>query len=259
MTLFKESLGNGKESITFLHGWGLNGSIFEPLAEQFTDQWQVDLIDLPGHGKSPLIEGDYTLKNIAQAVADALTEKTTLLGWSLGGMVAQQVAIDFPDKVKQLILIASTPQFIKSKEWPCATSEAVLDSFSTALENDYKSTLQTFLALQAKGSESAREDIRLMRKKLFSHGEPQTTALQGGLEILKSSRLRGQLNKITMPVQIIMGQHDTLMPHPAGPEFNKLLSDSQCHIIKHAGHAPFISHLEETTNIIKQFIHKQDA
>jgi pimeloyl-[acyl-carrier protein] methyl ester esterase len=106
--LYINTLGNGQD-IVLLHGWGVNSAVFEPL-KQALSEYRVHYVDLPGFGNSDPIEGD--IHDWVAALATQLPDNAIWLGWSLGGLVATQVALTFPTKIKALITVASSPCFM---------------------------------------------------------------------------------------------------------------------------------------------------
>ena len=55
--------------------------------------------------------------------------------------------------VNRLVLVASSPQFVRSEDWPCAVDKSVINGFAADLEKDYRATVLRFLAIQTLGSE----------------------------------------------------------------------------------------------------------
>ena len=144
MSLHVETLGRGPD-LVLLHGWGLHGGVWAPLAEKLVDHFTLHLIDLPGHGHSrEHALGD--LDGIAREVTALLPSEYSLAGWSLGGQVAMRVALESPPK--HLILLATTPCFVTRSDWPTAMQPEVLADFAHRLGSDYRTTLNNFLALQ---------------------------------------------------------------------------------------------------------------
>lgn len=98
--------------------------------------------------------------------------------------------------------------------------QSVFDDFSTDLKLDYKKTLKRFLSLQTRGSELAREELRELNSQLLARGEPNIDALESGLKILSNTDLRDkEINNI--PIMIIFGDKDTLVPNSVATEFEK--------------------------------------
>ncbi len=253
MSLYVESHGKGTD-LVLLHGWGLHGGIFRPVIDALSKHYRLHLVDLPGHGRSEMVEGDYSLDAIAAAVADAVPQNSSWLGWSLGGRVALQGAADGA-LIDKLLLVGTTPCFTRRSDWPHAMPESELLKVADSLQHDYKQTLQRFLAVQSRGSAHGREELRALRGELFEHGEPEMAALEGGLEILRSVDLRPLLPTIQQPTLLLHGERDTLAPLAAAEYSAMALPHATLRVIEGAGHAPFISHPTEFVAAIEEFIH----
>lgn len=254
MTLHIQTTGNGPP-LALLHGWGLHGGIWQDIVDELSHHWRVTVIDLPGHGMSTMPESDFTLETLTREIAQVLDQPTALLGWSLGGMIAMQFAATHPDHVSKLILVASTPQFVRTNDWPHAMDPQVLDVFAKHLTQDFQGTVQQFLALQAHGSEDERTTLRQLRKLAFSRNAPDPRALQAGLSILGQSNIRPLLTKVTCPALLIYGQHDRMVPQAVGTDLLDLMPQATLHVINRAGHAPFLSHPREFYQSITGFLH----
>lgn len=254
-TLHIETTGTGPD-LVLIHGWGLHGGLWSSLANALSDSFRVHAIDLPGHGNSPLPEMPYTIDHVAEYVADAVPPGASWMGWSLGGMITLAAALNGAN-IHKLVLVGAGPRFIQDSDWPHAISPEVLQGFSDELANDYHATLMHFLALQARGSERGREELRTLRSELFSHGEPTPEALRGGLTILQQADLRQRLPEIKQPVLLIHGEKDTLFSLESAKATARALPDSQLVTIKGAGHAPFISHPDTFTSLLKDFLNER--
>lgn len=239
-----------------LHGWGFNSAIWEETARTLASNARVNCIDLPGHGQSPMPQGDYTLKTLADTIAATLPEQGNVIGWSLGGMVAMQIALRHPTKIKKLILVGCVARFVSDDNWSNAVSPKVFQDFSASLNNDLQGTLQRFIALQIMGSDESRIILRKLKTLLNSNAAPQSAALQGGLKILQDVDLRDQLPEIRQPTLMVFGKRDTLSRPQTAKQMLPLLSNATLETIDGAGHAPFLSHNKYFTNLIEQFIHE---
>ena len=110
-----ETLGQGPD-LVLLHGWAMHSGIWGSVRDQLAQRFRLHLIDLPGHGLSPLSETG-TLEHWAEIVAGTLPERCVLGGWSLGGRVAMELALREPQRVEKLVLLATTPCFAKLSDW----------------------------------------------------------------------------------------------------------------------------------------------
>ena len=79
----------------------------------------------------------------------------------------------------------------------------MLDDFASGLGTDYRRTIGNFLALQTWGDEHATQALRALRASVALHGEPDRTALESGLAVLRDSDLRGVLSRLTLPALVI--------------------------------------------------------
>ncbi len=253
MTLHIEHHGQGP-NIVLLHGWGLSGNVWEGVIDKLMQFSRVSIVDLPGYGRSQTLNKPYNLHNLAAEVRQHIAPQSIVLGWSLGGMIAVQMALDFPEYVNKLILVASSPQYFKSQDWPYAVSREILEGFASELLADYQATILHFLAIQALGSEHAQDEIRLLKRRVFRDGLPNHAALKAGLDILLKTNLRRQLEKISCPSLIINGQNDRLVPLKSGEIVTGLIQNSQFEPVKNASHAPFISHPDVFVKLLKEFI-----
>jgi pimeloyl-[acyl-carrier protein] methyl ester esterase len=264
--LHMEIAGQG-EPLVMLHGWGMHGGMWQALAQQLAQEFLVHSVDLPGHGFSVGrdssrhgagvgMNSDLRLDSIVEQLSAQFLEPINLCGWSLGGIIAQRWAMREPEKIQQLVLVASTPCFANRPDWECGMPQDTLALFASELENNFAATLRRFLALQVRGSEHERELLSQLRVQLFSRGEPDVDALHGGLAILRDVDLRAALPKIKQPTLLIAGERDKLTPPEASHYMAQQLPDARVVEIKGAAHAPFLSHPEVVIEHMKSFLHE---
>ncbi|MCK7429514.1 pimeloyl-ACP methyl ester esterase BioH [Enterobacter chengduensis] len=242
-TLWWQTVGTGNCHLVLLHGWGLNAEVWHCISEELSSQFTLHLVDLPGYGRSHGY-GAMTLEEMAKVVVDAAPQHAIWLGWSLGGLVASQIALSWPERVKALVTMASSPCFSAQEAWPGIKPD-VLAGFQQQLSDDFQRTVERFLALQTMGTETARQDARALKQVVLSLPMPDVGVLNGGLEILKTVDLREPLAALTMAHLRIYGYLDGLVPRKVVPLLDALWPDSESQVIAKAAHAPFISHPTE--------------
>jgi pimeloyl-[acyl-carrier protein] methyl ester esterase len=239
--VYVEKAGTGP-AMVLLHGWGMNSGVWESVAAGFTDRYRVHRVDLPGFGYSEEVEPP-TLEAWAAAVRRAVPVGAVWVGWSLGGLLALEAA-RAGAQPRGLVLVGSTPRFVQGDGWHHAVAPEVLDQFASALDVDYRAALVRFLALQAKGSERARDEVRVLKEQVFTRGEPRRSALAAGLRMLRETDLRDSLGALAMPTLLLHGERDTLAPLAAARWTAQALPSGRLETVPGAGHAPFISHSE---------------
>ncbi len=248
--LHSQTVGSGKP-ITLVHGWAMHSGIWRSFAQSLAQYYQVTCIDLPSHGRSDRLT-PFTLASVSDAVINALpNESSCWLGWSLGATVALDIAHRYPERVNSLILLAGNPLFVRSEQWP-GVKPSVLDSFAANLNADCQATLLRFLALQVNNLPNGKSLLKELKTAVMECEAPDYDSLQGGLNILKHTDLRDALFKLNIPVSVILGDKDTLVPVAVAEQFSK--PGIHPTIIKGAGHVPFLSHPQELLAIICRFM-----
>ena len=255
--IYSEVKGQGKD-VVLLHGWGMHGGLWGAFNEGLANDFKTHVIDLPGFGFSKDIKNDFSLESFSDVVEEYiqnLKSPISLIGWSLGGLIAQNILQRKKIKLDKVIFVATTPSFTKKNGWDSAMEQQVFNAFSKDLKLDYKKTLKRFLSLQTRGSDLSREELRELNTKLNERGEPNIKALESGLNILSETDLRNEnINK--QSAMIVLGEKDTLVPLSVKNEFIKTFPNIEQLIIEKAGHAPFISQPELCATRIKNFINE---
>jgi len=252
-TLHVETIGQGP-ALVMLHGWGLNLRVFDRLRRRLAGDYTVIGIDLPGHGRSTWEPALQHCDAQLELLRQALPPRASILGWSLGGQLALQLAARVDTEVQRLILLATTPRFVCSDDWPQAMASATLERFAQQLTQDYRRTVADFLELQVRGSAAADEVLQHLRASLLEHGEAQAPALGAGLEMLRQNDLRALASRCTLPTLIMAGQHDRITPPAAARALARLMPHAAYLELRRAGHALFLSHVEDVAREVRNFL-----
>ena len=240
--------------LVLIHGWGMNSGAFDNWLPLLESEYRITLIDLPGFGVNKDVKSEpYDVKQIAELVKPAIPVGAVVAGWSLGGLVAQQLAIQEPELLSGLITIASSPCFIQRAGWSGIRPE-ILATFAGQLTKSYDKTLERFLAIQAMGSNSPRAQVKQLQVSIKAYPDPCESALKNGLGILEHADIRNAIGKISIPTLRLYGKRDSLVPVSAVDAIHNLHPQSDNVILSDAAHAPFISHPEATAQIFNQFI-----
>ncbi|MGF1738011.1 pimeloyl-ACP methyl ester esterase BioH [Photobacterium satsumensis] len=246
-----QTRGQGSD-LLLIHGWGMNGAVWQQVLPALAQHYRVHVVDLPGYGHSQH-RSAADVDEIARMLLDQAPEQATWLGWSLGGLVATTAALQAPERVQQLVTVASSPCFAAEKTWRGIKPEVLAD-FRRQLDLDFRTTVERFMALQAMGSPSAKQDIRRLKEAVLSRPEPEPAALALGLDMLAQVDLRPELAAISQPWLRLYGRLDGLVPAKVARDLDKLAPQSQQHVFAAASHAPFISHPDEFIDTLKAFM-----
>jgi pimeloyl-[acyl-carrier protein] methyl ester esterase len=229
----------------------MNSAVWSDFAEHLANDYRVTRIDLPGHGNSQF-DAQQQLSDWSSACLDVAPEQAVWLGWSLGSMVCLQSALLAPSRIQSIVALAGMPRFVQGVDWPHAMVPKALNTFISSLRRDHRQTLERFLALQMLNSDHAVGTLKRLKSLLRERPDPLPEALQAGLEILKTTDLRGQLNRLDCPTAWIYGNRDTLAPVKAFSDLRQWSPGAAMHTIEGAAHTPFLSHPEETYRLVIQ-------
>lgn len=251
--VYVETLGEGPD-LVLLHGWAMHSGIWSSVRSHLAQYFRLHLIDLPGHGVSPTprIVGSDTLKNMSEMVMESLPERSIVCGWSLGGQLAMQLALDIPERIKKLILVSTTPSFVQREDWVWAMEAATLKLFIRNLKRDYISTLNRFFTLQVSGDENTLVLLRQLRKNILRKGIPEEAGLQMGMQILLTTDMRERIKSISQPVSLLHGESDAIVHPNAARWLHENLQNSKLVMLPNCGHIPFLSHTDQFVTSITQ-------
>ena len=255
--LHVEVVGSGPP-LVLLHGWAMHGGVFAPLVARLRDRHTLHVVDLPGHGRSRDCGIALTPEPVAAAIA-ARVPRAPWCGWSLGGLVALHAAATRPDAVPALAMLCATPRFVRGADWKFGVSAEIFRDFAHGLRHDYRGTLDRFVALEAFGSDHAREEIRALRDDLFARGEPDPAVLADGLDLLETGDLRPQLPALAVPSLWLGGRRDRLVDPRALQAAAALARRTRVHVVEHAGHAPFLTHADAVAAELEAFLAVAEA
>lgn len=257
MSCFIEIMGQGKP-LVLLHGWAMNSAVWERVVKRLSASYRLFLVDLPGMGQSRAVY-PYHLHSLAEAVAEEIPGVSTILGWSLGGLVAQQIALNQPDRVEKLILVGTNPCFVSKPEWPQGIAARHFEQFNQRFEQDFNATLLNFLTLQCMHAKDARATVRQLRTAFAAKPTPTQDNLNQALDILLQTDLREEVGRIFQPTLLIHGDRDTLAPVAAAHWLAMHLQRAQLRVMAGAAHAPFLSHADAFCETVEAFMADDQA
>ncbi len=242
-----------RPDLVLIHGWGLGPAAWDATLPALEARFNVISLALPGYGDTAPELASFIAT--ATRLADSVPDGACVCGWSLGAMLALQIAAQTRRTLAGLILVGATPSFIKRTDWNPAQEPALLDSFCAAIEHDAASTLQRFVALVNQGDTQARGIARGLNGQLKSALPADTRTLLDGLSWLRDVDLRATITTVATPAVLIHGAHDPLMPLAAAQWLAANLPEAALEVMPDAAHAPFLHAPENFAKLIGEYCH----
>lgn len=260
--IFYIARGEGKP-LLLIHGYGAGLWVWEKQIEILSETYKVYALDLIGHGFSDRPKIAYTPETYVHFLKDFMdkvgTERSTLIGNSMGGGIAWAMAVFFPERVDRLILINSVP--------PDVLDQVRNDSFRklVAIKNI---PLLPYLLIAGRNKNSVKRilqecvsDIKLITPEVLNR-QHQLSMIKGSTWVLYSTfknaegalKFKDSLSHIRQPTLLLWGDRDLIFPTSVGEHLHRMISNSKIQLIKRSGHIPMWETPEEVNQAILSFL-----
>lgn len=227
----------GKKSgstLVFLHGWGQNIEMMKPVADPFSEDHDIVIIDLPGHGASEEPTSVYTVYDFVDCVKSLLDKlkikDPILIGHSFGGKTSLLYASMY--EVKKLILFAPS----------------------------YKKEIQK-LSLKTKMLKAAKKVPGLKKLEGFAKKHIGSTDYKNASPIMRqilvetvNFDIRNQVSNIKCPTLLIWGTLDEAVDVSGAYELENLIKDAGVVIYENCTHYAYLERLGQTINVLRSFL-----
>lgn len=196
-------------------GWDLRATP-NPLTSSLTNHFTVALFDQRGQGRTSKPDGPYSIQGYAQdalAVANWLGwDAPFLVGYSFGGMVAQEYAIRFPKRLRKLVLAATTAGGRGGSSYP--VHELLDFQVEDRARRGLRASDRRFASLEATCPQKAEAMVqkRMRGQTRFMHEERAVQGLQNQLEARKHHNSFDRLGSIVRPTMVLAGKDDLQAP-----------------------------------------------
>jgi pimeloyl-ACP methyl ester carboxylesterase len=256
----KEQKGNHKPHLLFIHGLGSSSLAWRDIPEAFSGNFHTIAVDLIGFGGSDKPEkADYTINGFSSFIADFLrkgihigkNEKISILGHSLGGYIASEVAIDNNELIEKIILTDSSGML----DGPTPLLRQYL---AAATEINpiirYDKLKRVFEDMYASPSRLLPLVIDLFNYVIEKPGAKH--AFESAYFNSTTTKIgRERLMRIKdIPCLIIWGTEDNLIPIEYADRFTQVLRQAKFEKIEDAGHSPFVEKTAKVYERLRSFL-----
>ena len=244
---FAKHKGPTEAAPTLLLVHGAGGSRLEwPAQLRRLPQAAVYVLDLPGHGRSDP-PGRDTIEDYA-AVVRAFIEKLGLqnvvvLGWSMGGAIAQMIGLEPPPAVAGLILVATGARL------------RVMDAILEGVIDDFQDTAE--MIVDNVWAEGAQSDLVEASRRRLEESDPAT--VHGDYMACNRFDVMGRLDEIGLPALVISGTADRMTPPKYGRYLAEKIPGARLLLVEGAGHMVVLEEAEIVTAAVKDFLDEVPA
>jgi pimeloyl-ACP methyl ester carboxylesterase len=243
------------ESIVFLHGLGGSQATWGGVLGAFADTYHIVAVDLPGHGSSdkPSPEAtDYSISGLAAKIGELLEKlevsPAVLIGHSLGGATALQLALDRPKLVRALALVDSAA--LGSE-----INGELLDRVESAPSRDEaRRLLELFFENRRFVLERGIDDMYAARNAPGADDAVKAIAASAFTRYGQNLVLVGRLCELEIPVLIIWGEHDRVIPATHAVAAVTALPAAWLEIMEGVGHVPQVEAAPAFSAIVNRWL-----
>jgi len=249
--LYYETTGQG-QPILFIHGLGSSNRDWEAQATFFAKSHQVITFDLRGHGQSQKPPGPYSIPLFASDAAELIKSLgfTTVhvVGISLGGMIAFQLAVDHPELIKRMVIVNSAPEFVV---------HTLKDRWQVFL----RFMIVRLLGMRKMGAvlskrlfpKEAQASLRQLFVERWAENDPR--AYMDSMRAIAGWSVSSQIYKIDLPTLVIAADQD-YTPVAVKETYVAKMPQAQLMVIEDSRHAVPVECPEEFNEKVMAFLSK---
>jgi pimeloyl-ACP methyl ester carboxylesterase len=254
-TLAWRERGSGAP-IVFLHGLGGSRSAWGPQLDGLGDRWRCLAWDLPGYGASAPLDKPVTFTALADAAArwiELVGGTAHVVGMSFGGMIAQYLAANHPDRVRSLTLMATSPKFGLDGTDPHQWRAARLGALDHGVEPaDFAHVVLSGLAGPSITSEAlAGQEAAMARIS--------SAALRTSIDCIVTHDTHHLLGRINAPTQCLVGEADEETPVSYSEAIAAGIPHARVLIIPGAGHLLHVEAPDAVNALIDEHCSRWEA
>jgi 3-oxoadipate enol-lactonase len=247
-----EVRGSG-DPLLLIQGLGYGRSGWGQFANRLAEDFTVIAYDNRGFGESDKPAGPYSTSELggdAAAVLDAAgIERAHVLGVSLGGMVAQELALAEPQRIRRLVLLSTTPGGLGSYPMPARTVQLMLSADSLPPETALRRFVENALADGALQPELVEQ---ILAYRLAHPPDPAGWSSQAAAGAAHDALRR--LAQIQMPTLVVHGVEDAVVDARNGELIARTIPGAELTLLEECGHLPFWEQPTELADVVRAFL-----
>jgi 3-oxoadipate enol-lactonase/4-carboxymuconolactone decarboxylase len=237
----------GAPPLLMLHSLGTAGAVWDAQAAALASSFRVIRPDLRGHGLTEVTPGPYTVELLAGdalAVLDALGVGTAhVAGLSIGGLIAQGLAAQAPERVASLMLCDTALSIPPSETW--RERAAMVRAHGT--EAAAEAALARWVTDAFRGQPGAA-GLRTMLLRTSAEG------YAASCEAIAAADLTESTGRLQVPALVLVGEQDAATPLAAARALHEAIRGSSLIVLPGAAHIPTVERPDEVADALRRFL-----
>jgi len=254
--LFYREEGAGEPPIVFVHGGAVDHSTWDEHLAHFAPHHRVVAMDLRGHGQSDRngpLTSDTFRDDLAALIDQLRLAPAVVVGASRGGGIATRVAVDYPGRVKALVLIDYGAAGRNSAETPWARTPEQTQALLATFAEDWQRVGARRLVDSWFPDPGVPEALK-QRLTALCRQTPGETVLDIRRRDVEETDREGYLRRIDVPTLVLHGTGGRHLGREQGAYIHSLVPHSRLYFFEGRGHGCFMSAPEEFWQVVEDFL-----
>jgi 3-oxoadipate enol-lactonase len=255
MSVWRDVQGEGPP-VVLLHAGLTDSRLWEPQLRSFPQSHSVLRVDLPGFGNSPFETNPVSFRGAVRDVMDAEgIDRAALVGVSLGGNTALELALESPERVSALVLVGAG---LPDHEWSEEVTAFFADEEAALERGDLDAAVDANLRIWFAGPRRSLDDLDPSTRELVGEMQRQVFRQQQGHDDLRMLRLEPpaseRLGDLNVPALVLTGDDDVPDIHRIADRLAAGIPGAERATIADAAHLPSLDRPEEFDRIVLDFL-----
>lgn len=258
--LFFETRGEGPP-LAMIEGWGYSRWMWFKQINTFSKKYTCIVFDNRGVGLSDKPDEPYSIEMFADDLRELLdhigVRRAHILGISMGGFIAQEFALKYPDRVLSLVLVSTHFGGEKARQTPKETMDAILSIREEELGAREALRRKMAFAFNSKYFEENPEEIDQIISWRIEEAQPRYAWLrQAGA--VQGFNLGNKASKIKAPTLIVAGTNDRVVPYQNAELLLETIPNSELVLFEGGSHLIFIENADSFNKVVMDFLSEVD-
>jgi 3-oxoadipate enol-lactonase len=243
-----------RPALLLLNPLGTTLDVWDPMIDKLVEQNYVIRFDMRGHGQSGPVESGMTMDDLvddAVHVLDSLeVPRAHLLGASLGGLVAVNIACRHPERVDRMVLVSTAIRLGPDYWWQRVIDTVAEDGLESVAEHVHS-------ILYSPAWAEANPESHAAAVQMFVE-TPVPTYLAGA-ELILATDIGPTLAGVRDSVLLVVGDDDPVLRHHPAEDLLARIPDSEAVLVSGARHRVFVEHPREIAEVVCEFLTDPDG